>query len=80
MAHPEEVSDLPDLEMPERILALLRQKRVPMTRTEIRETLKVQNQRLGDTLLLLARKGAIHQNQSKNWLIGPETPLIRANN
>lgn len=76
---PEGLKDMPDLELPERILALLRQASRPLSRTEIRAQLRVQNQRLGEALTALATAGAIHQHISKGWLIGRNDQPARMN-
>jgi hypothetical protein len=58
------IPDLPDLDLDERVLALLRQSHHPQTRTAIRQALRVNNQRLGDTLLALHKKGTLVQGPS----------------
>jgi hypothetical protein len=51
----------------QRALLLLQNSTTPLTRTAIREQLKVNNQRLGDTLALLGKQ-ALVQKTSKGWL------------
>ena len=51
----------------QRALSLLQNSTTPLTRTAIREQLKVNNQRLGDTLALLDKQ-ALVQKTSKGWL------------
>ncbi len=51
----------------ERTLVLLQNCTTPLTRTAIREQLKVNNQRLGDTLAALDKQ-ALVQKTSKGWL------------
>jgi hypothetical protein len=51
----------------QRALLLLQNSTTPLTRTTIREQLKVNNQRLGDTLALLDKQ-ALVQKTSKGWL------------
>jgi Mn-dependent DtxR family transcriptional regulator len=53
---------------------LLQNSKSPLTRTAIREQLKVNNQRLGDTLDKLDKR-ALVQKTSKGWL-----PLDRSTN
>jgi hypothetical protein len=52
----------------ERALLLLQNSTTPLTRTAIRKQLKVNNQRLGDTLALLDKR-ALVQKTSKGWLL-----------
>jgi hypothetical protein len=56
----------------ERVLLLLQNTTTPMTRTAIRQKLKVNNQRLGDTLAKLDKQ-ALVQKTSKGWLSAPQT-------
>ena len=56
--------DTPGLDLSERVLHLLRQTPLPQTRTAIREALRLNNQRLGDTLQEL---GLISPKVFKEW-------------
>ena len=51
----------------ERVLAVLKHARKPLTRTSIRKQLKVNNQRLGETLAKLDKHGAVVRT-SNGWL------------
>ena len=59
----------------ERVLAVLQHARKPLTRTTIRKHLKVNNQRLGETLAKLDSQGAVVRT-SNGWVItSPPMPL-----
>ena len=57
----------PCASLADRALLLLQNSTTPLTRTAIREQLKVNNQRLGDTLARLDKQ-ALVQKTSKGWL------------
>jgi hypothetical protein len=58
----------------QRALVLLQNSKSPLTRTAIREHLKVNNQRLGDTLAMLDKQALVLKT-SKGWV-----PLDRSTN
>lgn len=60
----------PDLDLPQRVLALLRHHKRPMPANEIRAEVQAQGQRLADTLKRMAASGLIHQPSRKGWVIG----------
>lgn len=53
----------------DRILATLRGARNPLHRAELRETLRSNNQRLGDALTLLEREGTVEHTE-RGWTLG----------
>jgi hypothetical protein len=53
----------------DRILTALRGARRPLPRGELRETLRSNNQRLGDALTALERKGAV-EHTDRGWTLG----------
>lgn len=58
-----------------RLLSLLADTEKPVTRTFLRERLKVNNQRLGDTLTELEKKGALIRS-AKGWSVAAGTSSI----
>lgn len=58
----------PNLDLRQRLIALLKQAQSPLRRAELRETLKVNNLRLGQTLLQLEKQGIIFKN-NMGWMI-----------
>lgn len=67
----------PDLDLPQRVLALLRHRNRPMPANEIRAEVQAQGQRLANTLKEMAAKGLIHQPTRKGWVVGPTPAPIR---
>lgn len=59
--------------LPERTLDLLQQSAQPVSRTSLRERLKVNNQRLGEALEILSQQGAI-QRTSCGWTVSEPPP------
>ncbi len=68
----------PDLDLPQRVLSLLRHRNRPMPANEIRAEVRAQGQRLANTLKEMAAAGLIHQPTRKGWVIGA-TPTAPAN-
>ena len=62
------IPDLPGVDQGDRVLALLRQTGTPQTRTALRKALRINNQRLGDTLQSLQTRGHI-QHQTNGWVL-----------
>lgn len=61
----------------QRVLSLLNTRNSPIRRTVIRSQLRINNQRLGDTLLELEKKGLILK-QADGWTVGTETKVSSA--
>jgi hypothetical protein len=66
-----------DASLQERVVALLRHSTVPLTRTALRARLKVNNQRLGEALTQLDKRGTIVRTP-EGWLAPEQSPPRQA--
>jgi len=66
-----------DASLRDRVLTVLRHSASPLTRTALRARLKVNNQRLGEALTLLAQRGSVVRT-SEGWLVPEPSPPRQA--